>query len=301
VAGLPGGKQVLVALAPAKINLTLEVLGKRPDGYHEIRSIIQTISLCDSFCFEPAEKLEFRSDYPGWDSEQSLVSKAARLLQQETGCSKGAIISVGKRIPMVGGLGGDSSDAATVLRGLNQIWELDLSTEKLADLAAKLGSDVVFFLFGGTALMEGRGEKITPLPPAPHTYVLLAIPPVPRIEGKTGLLYSSLTKNHFTNGEFTDKMVEKINKGEDFSLFSFIFNTFENVSFTPYSTVAVSRQHLQKMGADNVHLAGSGPTLFIPVNNRKEAESLFAHMQQQSLEPFLTSTLPSLEPVENIA
>ena len=151
--------------APAKINLTLEVLSQRADGYHEIRSVIQAISLCDRLSFEPADGLGFRSDSAEWVAEKSLVSKVAAWLKKESGTAKGTIISVKKRIPLLAGLGGDSSDAAATLRGLNQLWGLGLTLEQLIPLARQLGSDVAFFLYGGTALVEGRGEIVTPLPP----------------------------------------------------------------------------------------------------------------------------------------
>ncbi|GAI41543.1 unnamed protein product, partial [marine sediment metagenome] len=170
---------MLTVKAPAKVNLTLEVLGKRPDGYHEIRSVIQTINLCDSLRFRLNDKLQFGSDNPDFVVEESLVSRAAALLRQTTGCSKGARIEIGKRIPLASGLGGDSSDAAAILRGLNKLWRLGLSSAELLELAPRLGSDVAFFLYGGMALVEGRGERVTPLPPLPHRWVVLLMPPVP--------------------------------------------------------------------------------------------------------------------------
>ncbi len=161
----PGrGIGMLTVLAPAKLNLTLEVLAKRQDGFHEIRSVIQAINLCDSFSFQSGDNIEFKCDLPDWIAEESLVSRAAGLLREATGCSKGATIEVSKRIPLLSGLGGDSSGAAAVLRGLNQFWGLGLSHEELLKMAWQLGSDVAFFLYGGTALVEGRGEIVTPLP-----------------------------------------------------------------------------------------------------------------------------------------
>ena len=121
---------MLTISAPAKLNLTLEVLAKRRDGFHEVRSVMQTINLCDSFSFQSGENIEFKCDMPGWIAEESLVSRAAGLLQEATGCSKGATITVSKRIPLLSGLGGDSSDAAATLRGLNQLWGLGLLPEQ---------------------------------------------------------------------------------------------------------------------------------------------------------------------------
>ncbi len=113
---------MLTVLAPAKLNLTLEVLGERQDGFHEIRSVFQTINLCDSLRFRSGQNVEFKSDMPDWAPEKSLVSKASSLIRKATGCAKGVTIEINKRIPWLSGLGGDSSDAATILRGLNKLW-----------------------------------------------------------------------------------------------------------------------------------------------------------------------------------
>ena len=287
---------MLTILAPAKINLTLEVLTKRRDGFHEVRSVMQTINLCDSFSFQSGENIEFKCDLPDWVAEQSLVSRAASLLQQATGYSQGATIAVSKRIPLLSGLGGDSSDAAATLRGLNQLWGLGLSLAELSKLAQQLGSDVTFFLYGGTALVEGRGEIVTPLPPLPHRWVLLAMPLVPRLPGKTKQLYESLTASHYTDGQITRRLVEELKAGREFTP-SLLFNTFENVAFTRFSELGVSRSHMVKMGAGEVHLAGSGPALFTLVEDKAQAEELHLRLKQQRLEPYLIDTLPALDQV----
>lgn len=286
---------MLTILAPAKINLTLEVLARRPDSFHEIRSVIQTITLCDSLSFRLSREVALKSDMPHWIPEKSLVSKAVSLLQEITGGAKGVTIEVSKRIPLVSGLGGDSSDAAATLRELNKLWELGLSQEKLLDLAAQLGSDVAFFLYGGTALVEGRGEIVTPLPPLPHMWVLLIVPDVPRPPDKTKQLYASLSSNHYTDGQITRRLVEKLREGGEFT--PSIFNTFENVVFTRSSEVKVYRDHTVKIGAriPSVHLAGSGPALFTMIKDKAQAEDLYARCQKQYTETYLVETLESIE------
>jgi len=302
---------MLTVLAPAKINLTLEVLAKRPDGFHEIRSVIQAISLCDSLHLESSRKVAFKSDMSGWLAGESLVSKAVTLLQQATGCSKGVTIEVAKRIPLMAGLGGDSSDAAAILRGLNQLWELNLPLEKLLELAGQLGSDVSFFLYGGTALLEdlgeivttlppfldsgtalleGRGEVVTPLPPLPHSWLVLAMPPVPPLPGKTRQLYESLKANHYTDGQITRRMVNTVKKGKPLSP-SLLFNTFENVAFDIFPGLGTAREHFIKIGATDVHLAGSGPALFTIVTEKSRAEALYSLLQGQRMTPFLAETV----------
>ncbi|MFC2056108.1 4-(cytidine 5'-diphospho)-2-C-methyl-D-erythritol kinase [Chloroflexota bacterium] len=288
---------MLTILAPAKINLTLEALSKRRDGFHEIRSIIQTINLCDSLFFQPSQEVTFKSDMPDWIAEESLVSRTVCLLQQATGCSEGVAIEVEKRIPLTAGLGGDSSDAAAVLRGLNQLWKLGLPQEKLLEMARQLSSDVSFFLYGGTALVEGRGETVNPLPPLPHRWVVLAMPPVPRLPGKTKQLYESLEANHYTDGQITRRLVEELKAGKEFTS-SLLFNTFENAAFTCFSGLSVSWAHFIKMGTTDVHLAGSGPALFTLMKDKDKAEELCLLLQKQKMAPYLTETLGSIEKIE---
>ena len=280
---------MLTVMASAKLNLTLEALGKRPDGYHEIRSVTQAIGLCDTLRFQLSEEIVFKSGMPDWVPEESLVSRAASLLQKASGFSKGATIEVEKRIPLVSGLGGDSSDAAAVLRGLNELWKLGLSREKLLGLAAQLGSDVAFFLYGGTALAEGRGEIITPLPSLPGMWVVLAVPDVPRLTGKTKKLYASLDASHYTDGQITERLVKTLREGKKFAS-HLLFNTFENVAFAQFSGLKEYRDHILKLGAPEVHLAGSGPALFTLFEEKAQAEDLYTCCQQQGMEVYLVET-----------
>ena len=289
---------MLTVLAPAKLNLTLEVLSKHQDGFHEIRSVVQTINLCDTLRFQLGQHIEFKCNDPGWAPQESLVSRAASRLQEAAGCSKGATIAVSKRIPLVSGVGGDSSDTAAVLHGLNRLWELGLSQKELLGLAAQLGSDVSFFLYGGTALLEGRGEIVTPLPPLPHMWVVLVIPDVPRLPGKTKQLYDSLKTSHYTDGQITRRLVARLKAGGEF-VPSLLFNTFENVAFTTrFSALSVYRGHTVKLGAADVHLAGSGPALFTLVTDKKQAEDLYLRLQQQKMESYLIDTLAAIDYLE---
>ncbi len=278
--------------ARAKLNLTLEVLGKRLDGFHEIRSVIQTITLCDELRFRLSDRLEFKSNLTGWVGEQSLVYQAAAMLQKAAGSSRGAVIEVNKGIPLVSGLGGDSSDAAAVLSGLNKLWGLGFSQEELAKLAEQLGSDVPFFIYGGTALMEGRGERITPLPPLPHLFVVLAVPALSRLEGKTRRLYASLKPGHYTDGRITDRLVAALKEGQAITS-SHLFNVFESVAFTLFPGLDDYRERMKEAGADNIHLAGSGPTLFTLVSDKLQAEELHIRLKQQGMEAYLAGFINS--------
>jgi len=265
---------MLKVTAPAKINLTLEVLGRRADGFHEIRSVMQALSLYDILGFEPNDKISIMSTLSLWNPEQSLVSKAVRLVQENADCPPGVRIEVTKRIPLVSGLGGDSSDAAATLLGLNEFWEMGLPTETLHQLASRLGSDVPFFLNGGTAIAGGRGEILTEIPSPPRQWVVLVAPDTPPIQGKTKQLYASLKPEHFTDGQITEKLVQDLKSGKAVDP-SLLFNTFENVAVARFSRLDVYRKHLAKLDAPHVHLCGSGPTLFTMLEDKAQAEELY--------------------------
>lgn len=285
---------MISVLAPAKLNLTLEVLGKRQDGFHEICSVMQSINLCDSLRLALSDNMEFKCDMPDWVPEKSLVPRATSLLREVTGCTKGVSMEINKGIPLISGLGGDSSDAAVTLRGLNKLWGLDLPLRELHKLAAGLGSDVSFFLYGGTALVTGRGDIITPLPPFPHLQVILVVPDVPRLPRKTEQMYASLKPYHFTDGKITQRLVEEIKEGKEFNP-SLLFNTFENILFTGLSEVNVYKEHMISIGASHVHLAGSGPGLFTMIKDRSRAEELSILFKKQNMVTYLTETIPVIE------
>ena len=288
---------MLTILAPAKLNLTLEVLGERQDGFHEIRSVIQTINLCDSLRFQSGQNMEFRSGMPDWAPEKSLVSKTTGLIRKATGCTRGATIEVNKRIPWLSGLGGDSSDAAAILRGLNKLWGLGLSLEELLELAAQLSSDTSFFLFGGTALAEGRGEIVTPLPLLPHIWVVLMMPPVPRRPGKTKRLYASLKTRHYTGGQITDRLVTLLTTEGEVAA-SYLFNVFDEVALDNFAGLGKHREQFLEAGAQEVCLAGSGPALFTLVRDKNQAEKIYENLQKRGLESYLTDTLPAIKPIK---
>lgn len=285
---------MLTLKAPAKLNLTLEVLGERQDGFHEVRSVIQTINLCDSLHFHLAQNLEFRSDVPDWSSEKSLVSKAAGLIQETTGCTKGVTIKVDKRIPWLSGLGGDSSNAAAVLMGLNKLWGLGLSLQELLELASQLSSDASFFLYGGTALVEGRGEIVTLLPSLPHMWLVLMMPPVPRMTGKTKQLYASLKASHYTGGQVTDRLATSLTRGEGVTT-SNLFNVFDGVANDNFAGLDEYREQFLRTGAQEVYLVGSGPALFTLMKDKIQAERIYFNLWRQGLEAYLIETLAGTE------
>ena len=263
--------------AHAKINLTLEILGRYKDGYHQIVSVMQLISLHDTLSIQSGNTLKLSCSTHQLDSSDNLVLKAAQLLQDTTGCNKGAYISLEKHIPMDSGLGGGSSDTAATLKALNELWKTNVPAKELQNLASKLGSDVPFFLGGTTALAEGRGEKLTPLPPFPKTWIVLLRPPV-NTHQKTQRMYKALKPCHFSEGQFTQKMVDFL-KQHDKTTSPLCYNAFEQVAFSYFPKLEESRLALLEAGATSVHLTGAGPTLFTLVENERVGQEICSRLE----------------------
>ena len=277
----------------AKVNLTLEVLGKRDDGYHEISSVLQTIDLADLLSFEPATGIRFVCRDPGTGqtaSFEEMALKAASLLLGEAACSKGAIIRAESvRIPRAVGLGSSAGIPATVLKGLNELWSLGLSLEGLSRLAARLGSDTPFFIYGGTALAEGRGERITPLPPPLPTWLVLLKPEMEPLPSKTAAMYSLLDSSHFTTGTATRRLVSELRQGRPLQS-SLLCNTFEGVAFDFFPQLGEYRRRFLAAGAGSVHLVGAGPMLFTLVPGQTEGEGLAKRLKDEGLGALLVQT-----------
>ncbi|MEA3253504.1 MAG: 4-(cytidine 5'-diphospho)-2-C-methyl-D-erythritol kinase [Chloroflexota bacterium] len=280
---------MLTVYAPAKLNLVLEVLGEC-GAYHQISSILQTIDMCDVLDFELAERISFNCNEVELEKD-NLVVQAAALLREETGCSKGARIELRKHIPWGMGLGGGSSDAASTLRALNHLWELELSTSELLHLASRLGSDVPFFICGGTALVGGRGEKLKPLSSLRPSLFVLLLPPLTVGPNKTGQLYGRLNAGHFTGGQFVQAAVQSLEETGEIPP-SRMFNVFEKVAFDFFPELAGYRTSFEEAGAAKVCLAGSGPGLFAVVSGEAEAGSLCSRLEKQGLSGCRVASLP---------
>lgn len=281
---------MLITLAPAKLNLTLEVLNKRSDGYHEIRSLVQTISLYDRLSFEIASEISFECTEQVLRTQDNLVLRAARLLQTTCNYKRGARIKLEKKIPWSAGLGGGSSDAAATLLTLNKIWNLRLQTSELMKLAAQLGSDVPFFIHKGTAVIEGKGEKVISLPlgSSPSWFVLL-LPPLSSFIDKTKQAYARLKKQHFTTGQFTTEAAETWTKNGEINP-ALLFNVFNSVAFDIFPELDVYWKHFEQAAATNIYLAGSGPTLFTLAANRNSARAVHQQLGNQGITSYIVST-----------
>lgn len=281
---------MITVYACAKINLTLEVTGRRGDGYHEIATVLQEVDLKDTLTFEAHRGLILDCDIPDLEPSQNLAFKAAELLRQEAGSRKGAAIRIKKRIPPAAGLGGGSSDGVATLKALNELWGLKLPASRLLELASKLGSDTAFFVHGGTALGEGRGEAITPLPPLSKSWVVLFRPPVAVPQDKTKSLYAALRPSHFSNGQHTRKAIEMLDRQGDVSTLP-LFNVFEQVAEDVYVGLGRWRRRFLDLGAGNVHLAGSGPSLFTVSRDKAKLDRVYRSLVAEGLEAYLVQTV----------
>jgi len=280
---------MLTVYAPAKINLVLEVLGKDND-YHRISSIVQSIDLCDVLNFQLDKEIGFECDEASLKRD-NLVIQAATLLKESTKCSRGARIELRKHIPWGVGLGGGSSDAAATLLALNELWGLRLPLSELVHLASNLGSDVPFFIHKGTALIEGKGEKVSPLPSLPSICFVLLVPPLPKISDKTKQMYNNLDAACFTEGQFVQQALSSLRRGKAID-HSLMFNVFEKVAFDFFPGLDKYRKTLEEAGAPGVYLAGSGPCLFTFFSGEEKAGELFSHLEKHGLECYLASSFP---------
>jgi 4-diphosphocytidyl-2-C-methyl-D-erythritol kinase len=280
---------VFTAYAPAKVNLVLEVLGKHND-YHQISSIVQSIDLCDVLNFQLDEEICFDCADPDLKRD-NLVTQAAALLKERTQYRWGARIELRKHIPWGVGLGGGSSDAAATLVALNELWRLGLHIPELVHLASKLGSDVPFFIHKGTALVEGKGEKVTPLPSLPSTSYVLLVPPIVKMSGKTKQMYNNLRVADFTERQFVERALVSLSQGKSIP-YDLMFNVFERIAFDLFHKLDEYRKIFRAEGAPRIFLAGSGPCLFTFFSEMKEAGELFSRLQKRKLECYMAFSFP---------
>jgi 4-diphosphocytidyl-2-C-methyl-D-erythritol kinase len=287
--------------AHAKINWTLEVLGKRADGYHEVRTVMQTIALADTIRLEPARELTLALSgeagaLPAGGRESNLALRAAELLRERTGAETGARISLAKRIPVAAGLGGGSSDAAAVLRGLCVLWDLAITDDELGSIAAKLGSDAPFFLRGGTALASGRGGVIETLPDVPPQHLALAWPPRTDPRDKTARMYAALRPKHYTDGARTERLAARIRAGDP-AADDDIYNVFEAALPAVDSQAAQLMEKAARFGFGQPHLCGSGPAFFLPASDRPDLDKLTEALGALGLAVCVTQTVSAAEAV----
>lgn len=269
--------------ALAKINLGLDVLRRREDGYHEVRMVMQSVNLYDRIFLRKTEDGEIRVKtnlYYLPANENNLVYKAAKLLKDEFRIEEGVRIDLKKFIPVSAGMAGGSSDAAAVLYGMNQMFGLRLSWEELKKRGVKIGADVPFCLIRGTALAEGIGEQLTSLPPAPTCPVLLAKPP---ISVSTKFVYENLKLDGETVHPDIDGICGAIRGGDLRAMAARMGNVLETVTCSQYPVIGQLKELMKAHGALNAMMSGSGPTVFGLFEEKETAERAKQAIREQGL------------------
>lgn len=267
--------------AYAKINLGLDVLGKRKDGYHEVRMIMQTIRLYDKLNMKKLNKDEIiiktnLAYLP--TNENNLVYRAIQILKDEFNIKQGVYVELQKHIPVAAGLAGGSSDAAAALIGMNRLFQLKLTMTDLMQRAVKLGADIPYCILGGTALSEGIGEVLTPLAPMPSAYILIAKPP---INVSTKYVYENLILDENTNHPDIDGIMEAINSKDLCGVTNRLSNVLESVTIDRYPVIQEIKDTMIEFGAMNALMSGSGPTVFGIFEDLNLAKKAFYQLKVQ--------------------
>ena len=274
--------------AAAKVNLALEILSRRPDGYHEIATVMQTVDLSDRLVLEKADSLEVRTSAPGVPSdERNLAYRAAAALRQAAGIEYGARITLDKRIPVAAGLGGGSTDAAATLVGLNRLWGLRWPVERLEELAVGLGMDVPFFLRGGAAMATGRGERLRPLSGAALALVLVN----PRFAVSTADMYGRVTPSMYSDGGRARDAASALETRRSSRVARTLYNGLEVAARAAYPQIGHMQAALVAAGALGAAMSGSGPTVFGVARSLEQARQIQARVTRGSWECWAVRTL----------
>ncbi len=275
--------------AYAKINLGLDVTGRLPNGYHLVRMVMQTVGIWDELILERGGSgITLTCDAPGLSvGGDNLVCRAVRLIAERYGITQGVRIHLKKRIPVAAGMAGGSADAAAALKGMNRLFGLNCTEEKLRELGVMLGADVPYCILGGTALAEGIGEKLTALPPAPDCALLVA---KPDIDVSTGYVYGQLDRLESYAHPDIDGMVRAIEEGSLRGVTERMGNVLEEVTAAAHPVVGVIRERMLALGAEGSMMSGSGPSVFGIFSHRERAEAALHRMEEEKLggQMFLT-------------
>lgn len=278
--------------APAKINLTLDILGKLPNDYHELTTVYQAVSLYDELEFEESEvgdiKITSNSDQIPLD-ENNIVYKAVELIRQKHDIGKGLSINIEKNIPVAAGLAGGSTDAAATLKALNEIWELKLSDEILREYAAELGMDVSFLINGGTALGVRQGEKVRPIN---NNLSLNIVIVTPDISVSTKEAYGNLDLSQVgQDSEQTKRVIAALADGDLTEVVDNLHNDFEKSIIPQYLVIGEVKEKMLGLGALGSLMSGSGPSVFGVWESEKEARRASDSLRQEYKQIYLTKTI----------
>jgi 4-diphosphocytidyl-2-C-methyl-D-erythritol kinase len=287
---------VVRLLAHAKVNLSLEVLGRRDDGFHELATVLQALSLADELTAGPADTISLDCDEPSLNTADNLVLRAARLLKDAARVSHGAALHLRKQVPVAAGLGGGSADAAATLIALNRLWDVGLAKADLVRLGAALGSDVPFFVGdAGTSLAEGRGELLRPLTPVPHGWVVLLAPDVLVPERKTAKLFGMLTQDAYGDGGRAQRWKQRLLERPswpDLLRDPGLYNAFQAVAEDAFPGIGRAWRLFQDIVGDAspIAMSGAGPTLFAVLEEEARAIAIHRALRERSLRAYLTET-----------
>ncbi len=276
--------------AYAKINLAIDILGKRADGYHEVAMIMQSIDLADFISLSAAEQgISLTTDCRDLPADaDNLAWRAAALLQQVYGVKQGVHIHIEKNIPLAAGLAGGSADAAAVLRGLNLLWDLQLTNDDLETIGSQLGSDVPFCIDGGTVLATGRGEILTPIAPLMPCYVVLAKPP---ISVSTAWVYDNFKLEHVIKHPDIPAMIAAIGNGDRERFVNSAANVLETVTIKEYPILAELKKNMQQSGALLSMMSGSGPTVFGLAATKGDADTIAHNLAGSASQIYIAKIL----------
>jgi len=276
--------------AHAKINLSLDIVGKREDGYHLLEMVMQTVNLHDEIeitIIDEGIHVTCDKDYVPVD-ERNIAYKAARLLMELKQIEKGVRIDIIKKIPVAAGLAGGSTDAAAVLKGMNELFSLEMTTEELMEVGLKLGADVPFCIKGGTCLCEGVGEIITPLKPFRDHIVLLV---KPSFGVSTKDAYGGFALDKINRHVDTDKLIRAMEENDLKGMSYFSRNLLENVVLRRYPVLKSIKQSMQKSGSVITLMSGSGPTIYGIFTSAEQAENAARVLHKNGNEVILTRTI----------
>lgn len=278
--------------APAKINLLLDVLYKRDDGYHEVEMVMTMVDLADRLEMQELGRdtiiISSQAGYIPLD-EKNLAFQAAKLIKERYDVRTGVYIHLDKRIPVSAGLAGGSSDAAATLRGLNRLWKLGIPTEELQRLGAELGSDVPFCVAGGTAVARGRGEKLEPIEGPPPCWVILAKPPV---HVSTQEIYGRLNVAAIKRHPSTADMVRAIREKRFADVCGAMGNVLEDITIRLYPEVRRIKDCMLRLGADGAMMSGSGPTVFGLVQRESKLARIYNGLRGFCKDVYAVRLLP---------
>ena len=273
----------IVINAMAKINLGLDVLRRRENGYHDVKMIMQTVNIYDTLEFEKREDSQIIIKVDAMElptDENNLIYKATKLLFENRDVKEGVEITLTKRIPIAAGMAGGSTDAAAALVGINHLFDLGFSMEELKEVGVKIGADVPYCIEGGTALSEGIGEILTKLPDAPDCYVVVA---KPEISVSTKYVYENLHANELKYHPDIDGMVEAIHNRDLDGVCKRMENVLETVTETKYPVISQLKQMLLEAGAENSLMSGSGPTVFAIFKEEEKAKEALKKVEESGL------------------